>query len=60
MCAIFDGDGSKQLIRAGSNVLRQAMLGELQMSGGCDDARSMEFVGKSSNKSHLLFNLCLA
>lgn len=36
---------SKRLIRARSIVLRQAMLGELQMNGEYDDARSMEFGG---------------
>lgn len=37
----------------------QAMLGELQMNGACDDARSMGFVGKSSDKIHSLSILCL-
>lgn len=47
MCAVVNGHRSKRLIRAARKVLRQARLGEMQMSGGCDDARSVEFMDKS-------------
>jgi len=40
-CVAFDGHRGKRLIRARSNVLLQAMLGELQMNGRFDDASSM-------------------